>query len=296
MLKRLVLSLMVVCAVVLVSCERETRDLKEIESTNIKEYLQANGLTGSFTEDSTGIYYQVLEEGKDTILNSTLVYYLMDVKALGGAMIPPITPSIYDSFSLMTSSDTYSYTSNYFGYVGPAGFKTAIGKAGYGGKIRAIVPSYLAFGKDGKGSQIKGNQILDIVVEVVNAKTRVAAEDSLLTRYLKTQPETYVRDSTGVYYHVISEGTGDEVTTSTYIKAAYTGKLFNGVVFDSSTTAEPLENSLSSLIPGWQYVLPKIKVGGKLKMVIPSYLAYGTSGSGTIPPNTPLFFEVELLP
>ncbi|MCA6452324.1 MAG: FKBP-type peptidyl-prolyl cis-trans isomerase [Chitinophagaceae bacterium] len=73
----------------------------------------------------------------------------------------------------------------------------------------------------------------------------------------------------------------------------YTGKLLNGTTFDA--TANPISLSLSSVIDGWKIGLPLIKKGGRIKLVIPSALAYSCTGAGTsIPPNSPLFFDVTL--
>jgi|GEM_PF-617242 len=285
-----VFSFLLIVIVLFASCERETRGLQEIQDAAIQEYLTKNNLSSRFQKDATGIYYEVLTEGEDRIKNSDPVYYLQEVKALGGSQIPAFN-------GLVTFSDTYSYTSNLFGYMKPAGFKTSLDTARYGGIVRAIIPSYLAFGKDGVGTQIRGNQILDVTFEVINSKVQAAAEDSLITKYKKTLPDTYVKDEeSGVYYHIVNAGTGTEdVTVASKIKAAYTGKLFNGTQFDAATADSPMEITLGSLIEGWQAGLPKIKKGGKIKLLIPSTKGYKSTGSGAIPPNTPLFFEIDLI-
>lgn len=271
------------------SCKKETRNLQEVQDDLIKEYLNRNNLSSKFQKDDSGVYYQTLTEGKESIQNFDEVYYLQEINALDGGRIPSFN-------GLVSFSDTYSYIPNKLGYVEPAGFKIGLEKAKYGGKVRAIIPSYLAFGKGGVGTQIKGNQILDITFDVINAKIQAAVEDSLINRYIKTLSDTYQQvENSGVYYSVVSQGSGTEVTPASKIKAAYTGKLFNGVQFDEAGTDNPMEITLSSLIEGWQVGLPKIKKGGKIKLLIPSTKGYKSSGSGSIPPNTPLFFEIELL-
>ena len=78
----------------------------------------------------------------------------------------------------------------------------------------------------------------------------------------------------------------------------YTGTLMNGTQFDSSVGKAPFEFELGKggVIKGWDQGVPGMKVGGKRKLVIPSDLAYGENGSPpTIPPNSPLKFDVELL-
>ena len=281
---------LLISTVLFTSCEKETRGLQEIQDATIQDYLTKNNLSSRFKKDATGIYYEVLKEGGNRIDRGDPVYYLQEVKALGGDRIPAFT-------GLITFSDTYTYNSNLFGYVKPAGFKTSLDTAKYGGIVRAIIPSYLAYGKDGVGTQIKGNQILDVTFEVINSKVQAAAEDSLLTKYKKTLPDTYVKDEeSGVYYSIINPGTGTEVVTlASKIKATYTGKLFNGTQFDAATADSPMEITLASLIEGWQAGLPKIKKGGKIKLLIPSIKGYKATGSGSIPPNTPLFFDIDLI-
>jgi peptidylprolyl isomerase len=92
-------------------------------------------------------------------------------------------------------------------------------------------------------------------------------------------------------------GTGDEAHAGDTIKVHYKGTIAqSGVKFDSSyDRGEPIELSLSQVIPGWQEGIPGMKVGGKRRLVIPASLGYGAQSSGSIPANSDLVFEVELL-
>ncbi len=53
--------------------------------------------------------------------------------------------------------------------------------------------------------------------------------------------------------------------------------------------------SLANLYEGWQIGLPKIGVGGHIQLFIPSAYAWGCTGDGPVPANTPVFFDVQLL-
>ncbi|HSI84107.1 MAG TPA: FKBP-type peptidyl-prolyl cis-trans isomerase, partial [Candidatus Methylacidiphilales bacterium] len=69
-------------------------------------------------------------------------------------------------------------------------------------------------------------------------------------------------------------------------------------VFDSSLNhGKPFTyyHRVTQLIPGWSEGVSTMKVGGKRKLIIPARLGYGSDGSGSIPPNSTLLFEIELL-
>ncbi len=101
-----------------------------------------------------------------------------------------------------------------------------------------------------------------------------------------------------VQKETITEGTGDAVVASgDSITVDYTGTLEDGTTFDSSVGKEPFTFTIGqgSVIPGWDQGLLGMKVGEVRKLTIPSELAYGEAGSGSIPPNATLIFEVKLI-
>jgi FKBP-type peptidyl-prolyl cis-trans isomerase len=81
------------------------------------------------------------------------------------------------------------------------------------------------------------------------------------------------------------------------VRVHYHGETVDGEVFDSSRErGEPVTFPTDSVIEGWQQVLPKMKEGGKWKVVIPPDMAYGDQGAGpSIGPGETLVFEIELL-
>jgi FKBP-type peptidyl-prolyl cis-trans isomerase FkpA len=102
-------------------------------------------------------------------------------------------------------------------------------------------------------------------------------------------------------------GKGAEAAVGNTVKVHYTGWFFkplavkqHGRKFDSSLDrGEPLEFRLGGgqVIKGWDQGVAGMKVGGKRSLIIPSELAYGKRGApgGSIPPDSDLIFEVELL-
>ncbi|NCU04256.1 MAG: hypothetical protein GXC73_09745 [Chitinophagaceae bacterium] len=99
-----------------------------------------------------------------------------------------------------------------------------------------------------------------------------------------------------VYYSIVKEGTGKAVAVTDTVTVFYKGYLFSdGTVFDQ-TKEKPATFPLNRLIRGWQLALPYCKVGGKIKIVIPSGLAYSIrTRSPKIPPNSMLVFEIEVV-
>lgn len=93
-------------------------------------------------------------------------------------------------------------------------------------------------------------------------------------------------------------GTGKEVTSGDYVVIHYTGILENGNKFDSSyDRGESFETRIGvgEVIEGWDMGVVGMKAGGKRKLTIPPQLAYGDREIGSIPPNSTLIFEVELI-
>ena len=94
-------------------------------------------------------------------------------------------------------------------------------------------------------------------------------------------------------------GAGTTALATSRVTVSYTGWLYDtsktdgkGVAFDSGANATFL---LSGVIAGWQRGVPGMKVGGARRLIIPPDLAYGSAGSGPVPPNATLVFDINLL-
>jgi FKBP-type peptidyl-prolyl cis-trans isomerase len=109
----------------------------------------------------------------------------------------------------------------------------------------------------------------------------------------------------GLQYIDLTVGTGRVVRSDQNLTVEYTGWLSDGTEFDSSRvagrTAFTFQLGVGNVIPGWDEGLVGMRVGGKRKLIIPSALAYGTTGqtdpttgAQVIPPNETLVFEVEV--
>ncbi len=93
-------------------------------------------------------------------------------------------------------------------------------------------------------------------------------------------------------------GDGKEVVKGALITTHYTGTLADGSVFDSShQRGKPFQCVIGTgrVIKGWDQGLMGMKVGGKRTLAVPAHLGYGERSMGSIPPNSDLHFEIELL-
>ena len=102
----------------------------------------------------------------------------------------------------------------------------------------------------------------------------------------------------GLVIRMLKEGKGENPQATDTVRVHYRGTFGDGKEFDSSLKrGKPAEFPLNRVIPCWTEGVQRIKVGGKAKLTCPAEIAYGARGTpgGPIPPNTTLFFEVELL-
>jgi FKBP-type peptidyl-prolyl cis-trans isomerase len=100
----------------------------------------------------------------------------------------------------------------------------------------------------------------------------------------------------GVYYSILKEGTGRQVSVNDTVTIFYKGYLFKDRSVFDETKEKPATFPLKRLIMGWQIGVPLCKVGGKIKLIIPSNLGYSIrTRAAKIPPNSILVFEIEVV-
>jgi FKBP-type peptidyl-prolyl cis-trans isomerase FkpA len=122
----------------------------------------------------------------------------------------------------------------------------------------------------------------------------VQSEDNIMRTFATNNGLTVTQHSSGIYYQIVNPGTGPVPNANSSISVMYTGKLMDHSIFDQ-TSAPTALYAMSGLIQGWQIGIPLIGEGGKIHLIIPSSLAYGCQAAGAIPPNAPLYFEVDLI-
>ncbi|WP_120996734.1 FKBP-type peptidyl-prolyl cis-trans isomerase [Stutzerimonas urumqiensis] len=128
------------------------------------------------------------------------------------------------------------------------------------------------------------------------AKAEAAAGEGREFLVQNAKREGVVVLPSGLQYEVIQQGEGARPTREDSVRTHYHGTLIDGSVFDSSyQRGQPAEFPVGGVIAGWTEALQLMNAGSKWRLYVPSELAYGAQGVGSIPPHSTLVFDVELL-
>ena len=122
-----------------------------------------------------------------------------------------------------------------------------------------------------------------------------SSETGQMQAYATANGINYTTHSSGVFYEIITQGSGSTASANSKIYITYTGKLLDGTVFDQQNTVNVSGWALSGLIEGWRIGIPLIQKGGRIKLIVPSSLAYGCEPYNTLPGNSILFFDITLV-
>ena len=120
----------------------------------------------------------------------------------------------------------------------------------------------------------------------------------MIKRMLGGEPDAADDGLVELVVEDLSEGEGEAVASGCTVEVHYTGWLTSGRKFDSSLDrGQPFSFRVGAgqVIAGWEQGVVGMKIGGKRKLTIPSSLGYGRRGTGPIPANATLIFEIELL-
>ncbi|KOY87643.1 hypothetical protein AD998_17235 [bacterium 336/3] len=281
------------------SCKRENEEQNFVDDQTarneqeILSYIATKGL--DMQKDENGIYYKIsgtrAGESPDTtfryvelkyeirlIPNDTPVdtnYKLSGTKKL----IAPITNPATGRNAIISPRgiDVFMQLGKQVIFKGQKATLLLNHTQGFGTASTPFLPPYSA---------------LRIDLEVVDVKT----EEQYISERLQNLGLTATQNVDGVIYARSQIGSGqDVVKDSSKVTVKYIGRrIIENNIFDSgqSFTFQPY----TGVITGWKKGIPLMKkVGEKGYLLMPSKLAYGSTGTGNIFPYTPLYFEVEIL-
>ena len=308
-MKRIFYTLTVLIAVGLASCKKNNElSIKQFDDSQIQGYIQQNGLTGMIPAgDTTGIYYQVISAGTGPVIDyPTQVAYVYS----------------YHTFDneYSTTDTIINHTFTYLGHVTPNAVQLSLKNLAKrkGTKLRLLIPSRLAFGRDGYFSgaiHINGNECLDYTVNLIDDEVDPVShinyqsvyDDISIQKYMAANSLTgYTKAASGFYYKILTAGTGTAaISLNSTVGLQYTGYLLNNTAFEIETTTDGTAAATFSMYDapnaGFQQALPLVTSGAVISFILPSHLGYGPTGSTnsltgvTIPAFSCLRYDVTVV-
>lgn len=122
--------------------------------------------------------------------------------------------------------------------------------------------------------------------------TQAEIDDEKIQAYITANNLTgFTKDATGLYYKIITQGTTPNPRSNSTVQITYTLYFLNGI---SVGKVDGQSVQLVSLIRALQICVPKIGTAGRIQIITPSALAYGTDDNSNIPPNSVLFYTLDL--
>jgi FKBP-type peptidyl-prolyl cis-trans isomerase len=166
-----------------------------------------------------------------------------------------------------------------------------------------ILPSALAFGGNSY-TDIPAFSVIKLEIDVVSIRTEAEQLKDFQTLYKITNPE--ILPSGLIFKRLVENPKGAAIAGGQSVKVNYTGRLSYGnlkydaagkVIYDSAFDSGTFTYvaGTGGVIAGFDEGIMKMRVGEKAILILPSKIGYGANGSGTIPPNSPLLFEVEVV-
>jgi peptidylprolyl isomerase len=261
------------------------------------------GTDGEFTTTDTGLKYRITREGtgaKPAVTGAVEVHY--EGKLADGTEFD-------SSYKRQRPAE--------FGLQDVvAGWTEGLQLVAKGGQIDLIIPSELGYGPSG-GGPIPPDATLYFTVELLDIKQPPQSPETPesadpagidpaipksttppgLGPFADTEADgKFLTTGSGMMYRITRQGKGKKPKATDTVSVHYAGTFADGKEFDSSYKRnEPTEFPLNGVIRGWTEGLQLVGEGGKIQLILPSNLAYGPRGKGSIPANSILYFTVELL-
>ena len=246
---------------VLVSCGNDDKSLTPEEYISLKN-LQA-------TELENGVYIVVDNPGNDV---KPGIQEVVEVSYVGKLTNDLVFDSNTDFKALL-------------GDLIP-GWSIGLKEIGEGGSCTLIVPYTMGFGTFENGP-VPGKSTLVFEIDLKKVYSSLTVDE-----YIEEYDLNTTELDKGVQIAIHEAGGDIKPTMDSQVIVDYTGKFTNTLIFDQG---ENVAFNLSGVIEGFAIGLLELGEGGTCTLVLPSEVAYGENGSGNIPPNTPLVFEVEML-
>lgn len=279
----LVLSFLLSMAVGLSGCMKSdgNQDEEKIVENDaaIQEYIKSDSQGASALKDSSGLYY-ITRTSNPTGLRAKK----------GDAATVKFTGYLLNGTKVLSVPGDSVFSFPVEGYsTGFGGLERGIFLMRTGEKATFLLPFYLAFGNVDRVN-IPAYSPIRLEVEFLKSRTELQQiEDFIAARQFKVSEKTtdnlYIIRTNTVAGHPIGAGKS--------VSVKYIGKYLSGTKFDEGTLN--ITTGTNSVIAGFDQAVQKMRKGEKAIIVLPSAIGYKATGFGSIPPYTPLQFELEIL-
>ncbi len=266
---------------------------------------QGKNKSDGFTKSDNGLVYKFHKKSGKTetpkigdYVTIDMVYgtkdsVMFDSKTLPQVMKMPIIPAafkgdVYDAISIMSIGDSATFIMN-----ADSVFKKLFRMKTLPPSLDSIKDLYFSIQLNNIESEKEVKAAQDVEMKKLKADEINLRNDYLTKNYPNAKPI-----ASGLYYIDVKKGKGNTPASGDKVKVNYKGMFLDGKVFDSSyDRKEPIEFTLGKgqVIKGWDEGIGMMRKGGKAVLIVPSNLAYGPNGRGSIPPYSTLVFEVELV-
>ena len=250
--------------------------------TKIQQYISAKKLTTQ--KASNGVYYVITKSnpsGRQTVLGDTVRLHYV-IKTLSDNGVDSSSISRNQPFTFFNNGGNTNIFLKMLPYMRE------------GEQATFILPSTLAAGSQ-KFPNLTENSPIRVDISFYKSYSEEADIDAYL---LKNKITITEKTTEGVRYIRNKEGVSDLVAGK-IAKIKYTGKYLNGKVFDTNVgKTDSLSYTIGAttgLVKGFLVGINKMKLGEKATFIFASSLGYGRTGNNTIPPETPLIFDVEIV-
>jgi len=266
--------------------------------------LGCNG-TGSKKENTDGIEINIIEKGigrkveAGDYLQLLLTYQgpdektIFDSRELGEEFVLEAGRSLYkgsleEGFLMLHEGDSAAFTvsadsvyKHTFSEALPAGMKP-------GDKLRIVLRLQKVYDPAEYNAKNERNRSLQIETE------SRAVEIYLLNNGLPVQAV-----KPGVYFFELKKGSGPKPIAGDSVFIRYTGRFLNGEIFDGSNQSglDLLAYRLGNgeRLVEWERAVSTMHMGSVARLILCSPFAYGPTGSGVVPSNTPIVYDLELV-
>lgn len=235
------------------------------------QYIESSGLV--FETSPTGLRYNIPDAGEGEFpISNSVVSIIAKTSLTDGEVL-----------STTNGESLNSYVTG-----GLDGFSEAVRMLKPGGSGTFLVPPSLGLGDQGT-DQIPANSVLVYELTLTGIDN---SNQTLINDYIALNSLDAVETEDGIFHVIEQTGGAEKPTVDNTVTVNYNGYLLNGESFDANDNAT---FSLDGLIRGWQLAIPLLGRGGSGTFIIPPQLGYGSSGSGPIPGNAVLVFDIELV-